>query len=124
MKGRPLIIQRQGMTSPFNILVKRMARDFEGPEPLADALRHFVDRQAIRGDGIPESEKPYDRNPASFGAIRRQHRALLTQPLTNLLVDQPPIGVKVTFVVGAVSLTRLLVELRFCLTFRRNEALA
>ena len=57
MERGALIVEREGVAGLANQGIELPVRQFERPEIAADAPRHFVDGQAVSGNGIPEAEE-------------------------------------------------------------------
>src|SRR6266568_7898484 len=89
-----------------------MARNLERPDPLTHTARHFIDRQTISRDRVPQPKEPNDRHIAirrDFGFRQR----LLAKYLADRLENEAPISVEMPLVIGAIGALSPLVQLGF-----------
>src|ERR1700743_707893 len=57
MKRRALVIERERVTRPLNADIERAIRQFQRPDPFADAARHLVDGKSVGRDRVPDAEE-------------------------------------------------------------------
>jgi hypothetical protein len=110
MKRGALIVQRQRMTCLFDAVIEIAIGQFEREQPFADAPRHFIDRQTVSRNRIPQTQKfdLLDRAVAGLiVSLPEQSQARIARPAERRL--QVEHGVKQIGAVGSIGQLGILV---------------